>query len=392
MNSGFGSEGTGSGVLDRGNRRRAARLRLDCAGLFQTIDLGVGGGDKRIEHWDFLGVLALLVFAEAEEIRLIGGPPAVEEEVAFTDDGGAQRRNFGGQVPLRLFVRWPEFMADAHGEQLVAELIQVNPVLGDVHGGQRFWEDIGELGDLRDVDEAGRTFLREVLDGGGILLEQLVVHRRIGKPGLELAQILVADRREQDVTDGTAGDFVDRIHELGELAFETRSRHGLGAVADGVGIERGIAGAVGDFLKARRHAVSEEHDGRFHKSDLLFQSFESFGHWIETGARPAERSVAGEAEIAHREVAIQELLLHARLEVTVGAFALEEGVAEEEDAVAFLDFKRVGGVEGDEAERKDDEAAEEEGAEHGKWRRELGFIDAGRVPMANVLTISVGGN
>ena len=47
-------------------------------------------GDERIEHGDFLGVLALLVFAEEEEVGLVRGTPAVEEEAVFLDDGGSQ--------------------------------------------------------------------------------------------------------------------------------------------------------------------------------------------------------------------------------------------------------------------------------------------------------------
>ena len=51
-------------------------------------------------------------------------------------------------------------------------------------------------------------------------------------------------------------------------------------------------------------------------------------------------------------MAVGELLVHARLEVAVGALALEQGVAEEKDAVAILDFKRLGGAERGEAEEQ----------------------------------------
>ena len=96
--------------------------------------------------------------------------------------------------------------------------------------------------------------------------------------------------------------------------------------------------------------------------DVFFQPRGAFVGVIKAGAGPAARGLAAPGEIAHDEVAIGELLVDPRLEIAVGALALEEGVAEEEDAVAVLDFKRLGGAreEGDE-----DEEGDEEGEAHG---------------------------
>jgi hypothetical protein len=61
---------------------------------------------------------------------------------------------------------------------------------------------------------------------------------------------------------------------------------------------------------------------------------------------------------------IRKLLVHARLEVAVGAFPLEQGVAEEKDAVAILNLKWLGGMKGGGDDEK--KAQGKEGAEHGK--------------------------
>ena len=43
----------------------------------QRGDAGFGGGDKGIELRDLFGVVALLVFAEAKQIRFVLRPPAM---------------------------------------------------------------------------------------------------------------------------------------------------------------------------------------------------------------------------------------------------------------------------------------------------------------------------
>src|SRR5262245_1375798 len=53
-------------------------------------DLGLPGSDERVELRYLAGVLALLVLAEAEEVRLVLRPPAVEEQLVLDDDHLAQ--------------------------------------------------------------------------------------------------------------------------------------------------------------------------------------------------------------------------------------------------------------------------------------------------------------
>ena len=224
---------------------------------------------------------------------------------------------------------------------------------------------------------------------------------RVGQAGARRAQVLVPDRREQDKADGglinregakrrrrgrrgrgrcfflfaalplrgfhcgaallLRGEF-NRIHALAEFLFETRGAHGLGAVAGGVGVQRPVLRAVGHFLQGRGHAVAEEDDGGLYHGDLFLQPLPALRGRVEGCARPAAGRVAAEGEIAHGEPAIGELLDHARLQVAIGAFALEERVAEEEDAVAVLDFKwlRASDVREEECGEGEEDVAHEQ--------------------------------
>ena len=152
--------------------------------------------------------------------------------------------------------------------------------------------------------------------------------------------------------------FNNRVHQRAEFLFEPHRRHRLLAVPRRVPVQRGVAALVRHFLQARGHAVAEEDDRRFHQRDLLEEPLPALGRRIEGGAAEAERGVAGEAEVADGEGAVGELLAHPRFQIAVGALAFEEGIAEEEDAVAGEDFKRgVGGAGDGEGEEEDQEGA-----------------------------------
>ena len=117
-------------------------------------------------------------------------------------------------------------------------------------------------------------------------------------------------------------------------------------------------GAIRHFLQARGHAVAEEDDGGPHQRDLLEEPLPALGRRVKGGAAEAERGVAGEAEVTDGEGAVGELLAHPRFQIAVGALALQQRVAEEEDAVAGEDFKRRRGGAGDgEGEEEDEEGA-----------------------------------
>ncbi|MDB6125293.1 MAG: hypothetical protein JWQ71_4286 [Pedosphaera sp.] len=66
-------------------------------GLPQFGDPSFLFGDEKVEHGDFPGVLALLVFAETEQIGFVLGTPAIEVELVFLEDDFAE---FFGLVPL----------------------------------------------------------------------------------------------------------------------------------------------------------------------------------------------------------------------------------------------------------------------------------------------------
>ena len=59
--------------------------------LLQPVDLRLGGLDERVEHGHLLGILPLLVLAEAEEVGGVRRAELVEEEFVLVDDGGAER-------------------------------------------------------------------------------------------------------------------------------------------------------------------------------------------------------------------------------------------------------------------------------------------------------------
>ena len=202
--------------------------------------------------------------------------------------------------------------------------------------------------------------LRQFFDGLRVLFEQGVVRGGVGQARLHGPQVFVPDRREED----EARVFPDGIHQLGHLLFEAPDGIRLAAVARLVAVERDVLRAVGHFLQARGHAVGEEDDGGFDHGDAFLQPLPAFVRPVEAGAGDAVRRVAGPGEIAHGEVAVGELLVHPRFEIAVGVLAFEEGVAEEEDAVAFHDLegRGVGGAEG--REEEDEQEGEEAGA-HG---------------------------
>ena len=58
-----------------------------------------GVGDERVKHRKLLDVVALLVFAEEAEVGFVGGAPAEEEELVFSNGCFAE---FAGMLALKL--------------------------------------------------------------------------------------------------------------------------------------------------------------------------------------------------------------------------------------------------------------------------------------------------
>src|SRR5262245_17053114 len=86
-----------------------------------------GLGDERVELGHFLGVLPLLVLAEAEQVRLVLRPPTVEEELILLDHRLAERLScrpvVRAEVPS-------EALEEATPGGEIALLAQVEAVVG----------------------------------------------------------------------------------------------------------------------------------------------------------------------------------------------------------------------------------------------------------------------
>src|SRR3954468_18677746 len=94
-------------------RRRFSFFQDD--GFFQVVNRGFQLLDDGVELGDFYGVLALLVFAEAEDVGLVLGTPAVEVFLVFANDGGAELLECLGERRDRVY-------AGEGGEERRAEL------------------------------------------------------------------------------------------------------------------------------------------------------------------------------------------------------------------------------------------------------------------------------
>ena len=69
------------------------------SGFFKGFDLLFGVGDERVKHGQFFKVVTLLVFAEEAKIGFVGGAPAEEEKLVFSNGCFAE---FAGVLALKL--------------------------------------------------------------------------------------------------------------------------------------------------------------------------------------------------------------------------------------------------------------------------------------------------
>lgn len=144
----------------------------------------------------------------------------------------------------------------------------------------------------------------------------------------------MGDGGEDDEAGVGAGDLADQLEEAFQFLLE--ALHGHRAIAGVIGIEGPVVGAVGEFLQAGGHAVAENDDGGFGEGEVIAEAIEAGLGGIEAGTGESAGGVAAPGEIAEGEVDVLEALLQFALEVTGVAFRFEEGVAEEDDAVAVL--------------------------------------------------------
>ena len=112
-----------------------------------------------------------------------------------------------------------------------------------------------------------------------------------------------------------------------------------------------------ELLQARfavertRHAIADEHDRGLRLFKLFDQLIPTFVRWLmarlqqrKSKARIARRCVRAPAEIAEREVAIRKPRREHQLNPAKLLLAFDEGVAEEDHAVALAQLERRGFV------------------------------------------------
>ena len=348
----------GLGLRFRRQRARPARGEPD--------DVGLGFVHQRVELRDFDGVAPLLAAAEAEDVGVVRGAAAVEEQGVLAENLGAQfPLRFRLGVPARDVVAPAELPGEGGGQRPVALLVQVDAVvraLRELHAG------VLPIPAHEGRLAFGRQFAEHLL----ILGQQGVVLGGVGQAGARGAKVFVADRADEHEADlALRTGLHDQFHQLGQFAAELGGAV-VDAVAGGVRIQDRVVAAVGQVVEACGHAVAEDRDGGLHHGELLAEAVDALGDGIEAGARGAERAVAAVAEVAHGEVLAGEALAHTRLEVAVVILALDEHVADQQDAVAVVqDERRFGGEE----TRGEGAQGREEGeAGHGRIGRDLAEV------------------
>ena len=191
----------------------------------------------------------------------------------------------------------------------------------------------------------------------------------VGQTGAGAAEVFVGDRAEDDEADFAAGAMLrDEVHQLGDFTLQA-SRSMLRAVAGRIRIEGGVVLAIGEFFERSGHAVADDRHGRLHDGELFLELFDALGDRFEAGARSTERGVAGVAEITHGEFLAGEFLAHLGLENAVVILALDEHVADEQDAIAVLERELTALAGGGGARLEGDEGTEcQQGVETGhEW-------------------------
>ena len=308
-----GEGGLGAGRrLGLGGGRRVERA--------ERRDAGVGFGDELVEAVDFPGVAALFGFAEAEDVGHVGGSRAVEEPVVFTQDGRAQGLGRGAFVPRDGAPA--EAALDFAGRRLVAAAVEVDAVVAQAgqarEAVERDERDLPCGGDVAqravDFGQGGAV----VADGGGV-----VRFPRAEKPR----------RRPEDEKPGRAVAAGRRVQQAFEVAAEFSSRLPAG--------ERG------------GHAVAGHQHARAIGCQLGFQLAPAFVLRLAAGLQRAEpgprrpgRGVGTPAEVAEGDRAVGEAGGGGQLDPAFVLLALDEGVADQGDAVAVLEFEDGFGCEG----------------------------------------------
>ena len=336
-------------VADAGGDFRRGGDRGGVEGT-QTGDAGFLGGDEGVELEDLDGVLALLLFPEAENVSHVGGAGAVEEPLVFEENGPAKRLSGGAGAPRAGgaggLLGTKKKILKGEGGGAVAGGVEVDAVVGELGGGRGG----GGHGRGKRVEEGEKRQAAgggDVANRGGDAGEGGVVGGGIGGSGAEGLRFVARRAQEHEARGG--GELGEGVEQAGIVGGEFLL---AGGTVEGVG-----------------HAVADEDDGGFGVGDLLLELGPALVGGLAAGLEEAEAGaggagggIAAPAEVAEGDAAIGGAGGEHELDPAVGLLALDEGVAEEDDAVTVAEFKargRRGGAGGGEGEENEQSGAEE---------------------------------
>ena len=397
------SGGPGRGLVARGIGGQQFERALH--GFAEQGDLFFLLFDERIELRDFLRVLALLVLAEEEEIRVVLWSVAIKEQLILPANRVHQSRGLrvvrtavdGNTAPELVVLDGLDVLtiddqiviARLETEGLKAAVGQTGGAGGLAGPEGRQHELLGLQNEpgapvfgARDVDEfravAARAELSLTGDAGP---PNMRLPLQFLRDGLGHAPVPVTVEVNAVVGERLRlrGEF-EQVHKMGVVAGgnllehagvigELRVvRHRIGQrrrqllVPDraeddqahfaraGAGLQRveellhvGLeARQTGVAVERRRHPVAEEGDGRFHERQLFLEAVEALVRRVESGARDAQRGIGAPAQVAERDVAVGKMGRSQMLDKAELLFPFDESVAQEYHAVAVPQLEGVG--------------------------------------------------
>lgn len=271
----------------------------------------------------------------------------MEEPLVFEENGPAERFGGGAGAPRAggtgRFFGAEEEILEGEGGGAVTGGVEVDAVVGELGGG-RGGGGHGRGERVEEGEEREAAGGGEIAQGGGDAGKGGVVRGGIGGA----AESFVTCRAQEDEARG-GGEFGEGVEQTRVVGGEFRF---AGGTVEGVG-----------------HAVADEDDGGFGVGDLLLELGPALVGGLAAGLEEAEAGaggagggVAAPAEVAESDGAIGGAGGEHELDPAVGLLALDEGVAEEDDAVTVAEFKargRCGGAGGGEGEDNEEGGAEE---------------------------------
>ena len=334
---------------------RWQRARLACG---DADDIGLSLVHERIKLGNLHRVATLLAFTEAEDVGVVRRTAAMKEERVLAQDGLPQRALLGRlRIPLGP-IRFPaELRREALTQRLKSPGVQVDAVV-------RAMRQINAGRLLPLTAHKGRLlFSGELLHDFFILSKQGIVLRRIRQARPHGTQVFMLDRAEKNKAHFALRTCrFDQIHQREQLCAKLR-RAVIHTITHRVGIEHRIILSIGQIIQTRRHAITQDRHRRLHHRELLLQRLHALIHRIKARPRSSQWAVATVTQIAHRKALASKLAPQFGFEVAIVILALDEHVANQQHAVAIVDFKFAfsRACDGGKEEKSD------ERSKHGGW-------------------------